>query len=105
MYNHICMSIYAYRKEKFMSKKSFTNIENPALNFISTPKEEAQTESKKTQNVPVKLNPIYIETKSKRFNFLMQPSLYDKISNRARVENKSMSDLIHSVLDDYFDKN
>ena len=94
-----------------MAKKSFTNIDNPALNFISTPEKEVQTTSQESQNIlvnlvnPVKLNPLYIETKSKRFNFLMRPGLYDKISDRAKIENKSMSDLIHSVLEEYFENN
>ena len=69
-------------------KKSFIG-ENPALQFISTAETETQPEErepmpaqpKPSQKPPkgYKLNPLYVETKSRRLQLVLQPSLYDKV--------------------------
>ena len=45
-----------------------------------------------------KPNNIYIETKSRRLQLLVQPSLYEKIKARANEENISVNALVHSLL-------
>lgn len=52
----------------------------------------------------LKKNPIYIETKSKRLQLLMQPSLHLKLKTIASKQAISVNDLIHSILDEYFTK-
>jgi len=84
-----------------MAKKTFSDINNPALSFISDSTDKKQELSQKIQNIPVKVNPLYIETKSKRVNLLMQPSLHKKIATLAKLENKSLNDLVHSILEEY----
>lgn len=98
-----------------MSRKSFTDA-NPAMAFISTAKEqeefaltqptkeelEAKLDPeplKKVSNgVPMKKNPEYLETKSKRVQMLMQPSLYNSIKERAEKEGVSVNEMMHEIL-------
>ena len=80
-------------------KKSFIdNIENPAEMFI-TQATETDTERRKRPPQGYKFNPEYIETRSKRVQLLMQPSLYKKLKARAKREKRSVNDLIHSILE------
>ena len=82
-------------------KKSFkSDITNPAMQFISMSTEDINS-AKELKNTPngYKLNPLYVETKSKRVQLLLQPTLFEKLKNKAKNENRSVNDLIHSILD------
>lgn len=91
-----------------MSKKSFADA-NPAMAFISTAeksedfaltqptKEELETKEN-SSSVPMKRNPEYIETKSKRVQMLMQPSLYDAIKKEATAKDISVNEMMHEIL-------
>ena len=83
--------------------KSFKNQLNPALQFITPQEPEAQqpTPAAAPRAVPkgYKPNPEYIETKSRRLQLLMQPSLHDRIKRRAQAEGISVNELIHSILE------
>lgn len=85
-------------------KKSFKAELNPAMQFISTPAEEtAERETvPRAEDAPegYKVNPLYIEKRSKRLQLLVQPSLYDKIKAQADTEGCSVNDFIHRVLED-----
>lgn len=96
-------------------KKSFTAQQNPALTFISTQGQENKTDNKirgrqkvnsslahiKTTDAPegFKANPLFVETKSRRMQLLVQPSLYNAIKARATAEGQSVNELIHSILE------
>lgn len=100
-----------------MAKKSFKD--NPALQFISStepeladsegiqPEKNPQEKSEvKPQPRPIekppkgyKLNPIYIETKSRRLQLVLQPSLYDRVKAKATAAGLSVNEYIHQVLD------
>lgn len=84
-------------------KKSFKAELNPAMQFISTPTEEREADAT-TVTAPApegyKVNPLYIEKRSKRLQLLVQPSLYDKIKAQADGEGCSVNDLIHRVLEE-----
>lgn len=85
-------------------KKSFKAELNPAMQFISTPTEETETRetASRTETAPegYKVNPLYIEKRSKRLQLLVQPSLYDRVKARADAESCSVNDFIHRVLED-----
>ena len=83
-------------------KKSFKAELNPAMQFISTPTEDERKVTTATAPAPegYKVNPLYIEKRSKRLQLLVQPSLYDKIKAQADAEGCSVNDLIHRVLED-----
>ena len=111
------------------AKKSFADaIINPAMQFITPPQAEAPTEAtegpaaprpsgpsakskakaKKQPSGPrrssapegYKPNPAYIETKSRRLQLLMQPSLHDRIKARAAAEGLSVNEYIHKTLEE-----
>lgn len=109
-------------------KKNFAGQQNPALAFISP--QEAAPERVEEQNVPTikpaskaaaglktasavksgikttdapkgfKANPLYVETKSRRMQLLVQPSLYEALKARATAEGLSVNELVHSILED-----
>lgn len=91
-----------------MSKKSFADA-NPAMAFISTaentedfalsqPTKEDLEAKESGHSVPMKRNPEYIETKSKRVQMLMQPSLYDAIKKEAKAKDISVNEMMHEIL-------
>ena len=91
-----------------MSKKSFADA-NPAMAFISTaentedfaltqPTKEELEAKENSSSVPMKRNPEYIETKSKRVQMLMQPSLYDAIKKEATAKDISVNEMMHEIL-------
>lgn len=86
-----------------MSKKSF-DFENPALAIIGKAQknEPASPISRPSSKAPegYKVNPMYIETRSKRLQLLIQPSLYEKLKERADREGRSVNDLVHYLLED-----
>jgi predicted HicB family RNase H-like nuclease len=91
-----------------MAKKSFRGT-NPALQYISSIELESEVTHNaqdthnaaimhKTHNVPMK------ETKSRRLNLLLQPSLLENMSKVARMKQTSVNDLINKVLKDYTER-
>jgi macrodomain Ter protein organizer (MatP/YcbG family) len=85
-----------------MAKKTFKNEMNPALQFISTSTDENMNEKESQaipDNVPMKRNPLYIETKSKRIQLLIQPSLHSKLKKISERKGTSLNDLIHTILE------
>ena len=85
-------------------KKTFAKNLNPALQFISTPEATEATEPRHPAAAPAgyKPNPLYIETKSRRLQLVMQPSLYAKVKRRADSEGESVNEIIHAILEKAF---
>lgn len=108
------------------SKKSFTENTNPALAFISSPEPEQaedtpaasrkpakKAEGKKsnpetsapahvkTTDAPegFKANPLFVETKSRRLQLLVQPSIVDALKEAAKAEGRSLNDYVHVILE------
>lgn len=82
-----------------MAKKNFKD--NPALQFISTADPAEPTPTEEAPQYPMKRNPLYIETKSRRLQLLLQPSLYNKIKALADEQSKSINEVVHSILDEH----
>lgn len=82
-----------------MAKKSFKD--NPALQFI-TNTEETEREATESKAAPegYKLNPLYIETKSRRLQLVLQPSLYNRVKEKAQGAGLSVNEYIHQILDE-----
>lgn len=49
-----------------------------------------------------KVNPIYVEKRSRKVVLMLQPSLYDKVKKRADKENRSVNDWAISILEQAF---
>lgn len=89
-----------------MPKKTFRD--NPALQFISSADPENTQPEEKTIPLPqpaekppegYKLNPIYVEKRSRRLQLVLQPSLYDRIKSHARAAGLSVNEYVHQILD------
>lgn len=97
-------------------KKSFLGTparedSNPAMAFISEESIVA-VEGKETGTAPTvkaptgekppkgfKVNPLYVETKSKRLQLVVQPSLYERIKAASDAAGLSVNEFCHRVLD------
>lgn len=78
-----------------MAKKSFktaTAKDNPAVSYISAP--ATQPEIRSTTDASA-------ETKSKRVNLLLRPSVYRQIEKLAAMQRTSPNDLINTILASY----
>lgn len=87
-----------------MAKRDFKS--NPALQFISSPLKEEETPAAPKQEAPAgyKLNPAYIETKSKRVQLLVQPSVFAAIDRIAKSRGLSRNEIINEALRQYAEK-
>jgi len=88
-----------------MAKRDFKN--NPALQFISNaPQEEPQPPEVHEDQPPkgFKVNPMYIETKSKRVQILVQPSIFETLDRIARAKGISRNEAINEALRQYAEK-
>lgn len=89
-----------------MSKKTFKSkleeIENPVLKFISTDSNKEQIERKDPNKItpPPEGYKVVPESRSKRLQLLIQPSLYNRIKERAKTNGTSVNDTIHSILNE-----
>lgn len=81
-----------------MPKKSFKD--NPALQFISTTEEQPTAESTGKPPKGYKVNPLYVETKSRRLQLILQPSLYARVKAQAKAEGISVNEYCHRILDE-----
>lgn len=96
-------------------KKSFTTParedNNPALAFISEESIEA-VDGKEETTAPAlkaptgdkppkgyKLNPLYVETKTKRLQLVLQPSLFERVKAASEAAGLSINEYCHRVLD------
>lgn len=83
--------------------KSFRAQMNPVMQFISNPAPEAPApiqhqESAEAAPEGFKANPG-VETKSRRLQLLMQPSLHNKVKAAAKAKGYSVNEYIHHILE------
>lgn len=98
-----------------MTKKDFKASVNPATMFINTqaePEAPKQPDTPKPKKEPVKkvkeLKPVKVqepekETKSKRLNLLVQPSVLEDFNKVAFMQHNSMNDIINGLMKSYCD--
>lgn len=87
-----------------MAKKTFKD--NPALQFISTAEEEQEVTPE--QKAPItakapegyKLNPLYVETKTRRLQLVLRPSLFNRVKKGAKQAGLSVNEYVHRILDE-----
>ena len=69
------------------------------MQFISAPQDASDKAQQITESQKAK--PIYPETRSKRLQLLLTPSLHDNLKKIAQTENRSLNDLINCILEAY----
>jgi hypothetical protein len=94
--------------------KSFKSDTNPAMSFISQEsidkvdgkQEGATTPTGGKRGAPegYKPNPEYIETKSKRVQLLVQPSVYEAVKAKAKANGISTNEAINEALREYTER-
>ena len=93
-------------------KKPVISSDSPVMGFISsTSLEEPEPEpeplpelgQQRAEDIPdgYKLNPLYIEKKSRRVQLVLKQSLYDKVKFEADLHGKSFNEYVHSILEKY----
>ena len=95
-----------------MTRKSFIDGNNPALQFISQDSvdavekhEEIRTDDLgkiSTSEKPpkgYKIDPRFIETKKKKVLLVLQPSLYQKVKAASVESGLSFNEYVHRLLD------
>lgn len=91
------------------NKKTFKK-DNPALSFMTPVEEEEATvdvvKPVKRSEAPegYKVNPEFIETKSKRVQLLLQPSTVEAIKSLASKKGLSMNEAINEAIQEYLHK-
>lgn len=95
-----------------MTKKNFNGVNNPALQFMSTPETEDMNTAESQTNNQAEFKglkrgrkPSTEETKSKRLNLLMLPSTCEDLTKIAAMKRTSVNDLINSISKDYITAN
>lgn len=63
------------------------------------PPARRKRQKKSKSTVEYKLDPRYVEKRTRRLQLVLQPSLYDRVRKRAAADGVSVNDLIHSILD------
>lgn len=95
------------------SSKSFKSDTNPAMSFISQEsidkvdgKQEGATTPTGGKKAPegYKPNPEFIETKSKRVQLLVQPSVYEAVKAKAKANGISTNEAINEALREYTER-
>ncbi len=87
-----------------MSKKKFNTGENPALQFLTQPQEEKQVNTDLfVTDIPEGYK-LVLETKSKRMNLLLRPTVHQKGLERAKQEGLSFSDYVHKLIENDIEK-
>lgn len=84
--------------------------DSPAMQFLTRPAEDIPDISEETP-VPDALRPLAVprvpvtqsagETRSRRVQLLMQPSLHNSLKAIAQSRGESLNELVHAVLEAY----
>lgn len=80
---------------------------NPTLSFLSSAQEEQPAEEVGSSQKPpkgYKLNPMYVETKSKRMQLLVQPSVYESLKSLAKEKSISVNEIANVALREYLER-
>ena len=97
-----------------VKSKSFKRDTNPTMNFISQESIDKVDRKKEGTTTPTggkkkapegyKPNPKYIETKSKRVQLLVQPSVYESVKAKAKAEGISTNEAINEAIRAYIER-
>lgn len=78
------------------------NLENPASRFITQPNTDNKQHTPNTDTAP---NTADEETKSKRLNLLVKPSVYEQFKKVATMQQDSVNNLINNIMENVVEEN
>lgn len=85
-----------------MAKKTF--LGNPALQFLSSAapaqrEEAARPDPPAAPPAGYRDDPRYVETKTRRLQLVLQPSLYERVRACAAAQGLSVNEYVHRALE------
>lgn len=102
----------ATKKKSFLGTAPAREDSNPAMAFISEESIEA-VDGKEEATAPAlkaptgekppkgyKVNPLYVETKTKRLQLVLQPSLFERVKAASNAAGLSINEYCHRLLDE-----
>lgn len=84
-------------KKELEAKLEAASQSTPKARAKAKPRTKA-TKATKKEVIPMKRNPEFIETKSKRVQMLMQPSVYNAIKEISEQKGISINETMHEIL-------
>jgi hypothetical protein len=76
------------------------SVTEPEAGDAPAPPAMKATSRPNAGGVPMKPNPLYIETKSKRVQLMLQPSVYDGARKLAEADGLSFNEFVHRKLEE-----
>ena len=85
-----------------MAKKTF--LGNPALQFLSSASPAQREEAARPESPPAppagyRDDPRYVETKTRRLQLVLQPSLEERVRAGAAAQGLSVNEYVHRALE------
>lgn len=87
-------------KKKIIASPIEAYFGEDTLNQTETAAPDEKTTAQDTVPDGYKLNPLFIEKRTKRLQLVLQPSLYDRIREKSAAEGISINEYCHRVLED-----
>lgn len=84
-----------------MTKKDFSNLSNPATNFLEEMNTATKAQTKSTTTTKAKTVKNTSESRSQHASFLLKPSTANSLKFIAKFEGISVNEIANQLLDDY----
>ena len=84
-----------------MTKKDFSNLSNPATNFLEEMNTATKAQTKSTTTTKAKIVKITSERRSQHASFLLKPSTANSLKLIAKFEGTSVNNIANQLLDKY----
>lgn len=84
-----------------MTKKDFSNLSNPATNFLEEMNTATEAQTKSTTTTKAKTVKNTSERRSQHASFLLKPSTANSLKLIAKLEGTSANNIANQLLDKY----
>ena len=84
-----------------MTKKDFSNLSNPATNFLEEMNTATKVQTKSTTTTKAKTVKNISEHRSQHASFLLKPSTANSLKLIAKFEGTSVNNIANQLLDEY----
>ncbi|WP_261622549.1 hypothetical protein HL660_10270 (plasmid) [Limosilactobacillus fermentum] len=84
-----------------MTKKDFSNLSNPATNFLEEMNTATKAQTKSTTTTKAKTVKNTSERRSQHASFLLKPSTANSLKLIAKLEGTSANNIANQLLDKY----